>query len=174
MTPDEMVSLSIFLLVAGQETTVGLVGTGLRNLSRFPDAKASILEDKSLMTTAVDELLRYDGPVHLTGRIAGERVPWGDQVFGEGDATLCLASANRDEQQFPDADQLIPDRRSNYHLAFGSGIHFCLGDWLARTQAQIALSAFLSRYPDYHLEEEAPAWNSNLSVRALTTLKASI
>lgn len=174
LTDRELISLLIFLFIAGQETTVGLISTGLMNLSKYPDQSNKLLANPDLLPCAIEELLRYDGPVHLLGRIADEDITIDNSTIKKGETvTLCLASANRDSVHFDTADTLDIERHPNRHLAFGSGIHFCLGDWLAKRQGIIALGKFIETYPNHHIDTSSIAWNKNLSIRTLKNLPCS-
>lgn len=175
LSDDALISVFIFLFIAGQETTIGLISTGLLNLSKHPDQLNTLASNPGLMSNAIDELLRYDGPVHLLGRIASENIELGGHSIKQNDTvTLCLASANRDRQHFEDADILDITRQPNRHLAFGSGIHFCLGDWLAKRQGVLAIQKFLEVYPKYSIVNPAPQWNDNLSIRTLKHLPCRV
>jgi len=149
LTEDELVALVFLLLVAGHETTVNLIGNGVLALLRHPDQLALVRDDPALLGPAVEELLRYDGPVETsTMRYALEDVQIAGQVIPRGDSVLVvLGSANRDEARFPDPDRLDVTRRDHRHLAFGKGIHYCLGAPLARLEGTIAIGTLLRRFP---------------------------
>ncbi|UII31750.1 cytochrome P450 [Fulvivirga ulvae] len=175
LSDEALISIFIFLFIAGQETTIGLISTGLLHLSQHPDQLKELIRKPELAPRAVDELLRYDGPVHLLGRIAARDTQFDGQHIREGDAvTLCLASANRDDQYFENPDLLDISRHPNRHIAFGSGIHFCLGDWLAKRQGTLAIGKFIEIYPKYHIPDQTPQWNDNLSIRTIRHLSCSI
>lgn len=172
VSDEEIISLCIFLFLAGEETTVSLIGNGLLNLESFPDQKQLLLDEPAMIEQGIEELLRYDSPVHVVGRIATEEVRFGEQVIRKGDVcTLCLASANRDEDYFDNANELMINRSVNRHLAFGYGKHFCLGDWLARKQGRMAISSFLDKFPDYKIDENSLLLNNNLSIRSYLSIK---
>ncbi len=145
-----MVSL---LLIAGHETTVNLIGNGVLALMENPEQMERLRADPGLIKPAVEELLRYDGPLETaTERFAredvmlsGVTIPRGEMVFA------VVASANRDEGQFKDPDALDLTREPNRHLAFGQGVHFCLGAPLARLEGQIAINSLLRRIPELRL-----------------------
>src|SRR6185369_10317079 len=140
LSEDELLANCILLFSAGHETTVNLIGNGLLALLRHPEQKQLLQEDPNLIQSAVEEFLRYDGPVQLTGRGAKEDVEIGGKRILQGERVMTvLAAANRDPAQFPDPDRLDIRRENNYHLAFGQGIHFCLGASLARAEGQIAI-----------------------------------
>ena len=145
-----MVSL---LLIAGHETTVNLIGNGMLALMEHPAEMDQLRDDPGLIKPAVEELLRYDGPLETATEryaredvtIAGVTIPRGEMV------SAVLASANRDERQFDHPDELDLTREPNRHLAFGLGVHFCLGAPLARLEGQIAINTLLRRIPDLRL-----------------------
>ncbi|GAA0894593.1 cytochrome P450 [Fulvivirga kasyanovii] len=175
LSDDALISVFIFLFIAGQETTIGLVSTSLLTLSKYPSQLNTLAGNPELMPNAIDELLRYDGPVHLLGRIASENIELGGHCIKQNDTvTLCLASANRDSRHFENADILDITRQPNRHLAFGSGIHFCLGDWLAKRQGALAIQRFLEVYPTYSIVDHTLQWNDNLSIRTLKHLSCRV
>lgn len=147
LSGDEVIGNVVLLLVAGHETTVSLISNGIYNLLRHPDQLALLKEKPDLITTAVDELLRYDSPVQLTRRQASEDVDVGGQQIKAGQMlVLLLGSANRDPEQFADPDSLDITRTDNKHLSFGTGIHHCLGAALAEAEGQIAIATILRRF----------------------------
>ena len=167
----ELISICIFLFTAGEETTSGLIGVGVYHLTKDSNAARSSQE----WDLAIDELLRFNPPVQLLGRIAscdmnvhGKTIPNGSTV------TLCLGAANRDPEIFDRPDELILNRTQNRHLAFGSGIHFCLGDWLGKLQSRIALEELFLAFPGLHLATDELNWNKNLAIRSLTSLEVTI
>jgi cytochrome P450 len=149
LTEDELIAMIFLLLVAGHETTVNLIGNGMLALLRHPDQLRMLKDDPGLIVTAVEELLRYDGPVETsTFRYASADVECNGAVIPKGEMVLVvLASANRDASRFADADRLDITRTDNRHLAFGKGVHFCLGAPLARIEGQIAIGTMLCRLP---------------------------
>jgi cytochrome P450 len=162
--------------VAGHETTVNLIGNGTLALLRHPDQLRRLRADPGLIGSAVEELLRYDGPVQRTARvpaedvvIRGRRIPGGDMVMP------FIGAADRDPAQFPDPDRLDLARADNRHVAFGLGIHFCLGAPLARVEGQIALGTLVARLPRLALAtSEPPAYRQSLTLRGLKTLPVSV
>jgi len=142
----ELRSQSIGLLIAGFETTIGLIGNGVLALLRHPHEQARLRERPGLVARAVEECLRYDGPINLTIRVAHEDFPLGGQTIAR-DAVLMLllTSANRDPERFPDPDRFDVERDPNPHLAFGGGAHLCLGAHLARMEAQEAIGTLVAR-----------------------------
>jgi cytochrome P450 len=168
----ELLSTATLLFVAGFETTMNLVGNGTLALLRHPDQLTRLRDDPSLIRTGVEELLRYDGPVHVTARIATSDVEIGGETIHAGEqAVAILGAANRDPEQFPDPDRLDVARTPNRHLAFGGGPHFCLGASLARMEGQIAFDTLLRRLPDLELATEAPAYRDHYVIRGVTELR---
>ncbi|HEU4328167.1 MAG TPA: cytochrome P450 [Roseiflexaceae bacterium] len=170
----ELVAMVMLLLVAGFETTVNLIGNGVFSLLRHPEQRERLQAEPALIKTAVEELLRYEGPLETTTeRFAGEDMELGGALIPQGSPVrVVLASANRDETQFDQPDRLDITRTPNRHLAFGQGIHYCLGAPLARLEGQIAINTLLRRMPDLRLAvpPEAVSWRSGLLMRGLETL----
>jgi cytochrome P450 len=152
LTVPELLHNCIFLLNAGHETTANLIGNGLVTLSEHPSEKQRLIADKTLIKTAVEEILRFESSNQLGNRITTEPVKIGGvEMSVDMQITICIGAANRDPAQFPDPDRLDVGRTPNRHLAFGTGIHQCAGMNLARLEGAIAISRFLSRFPDYSL-----------------------
>ena len=171
VTTGQLVSLGIFLFLAGEETTSSSISTGLYNLMLRPDLYKHLRENPQGTDLAVEELFRYDPPVHILGRInKSELVVAGKTIPENSVLTLLLASANRDPSQFHDADQLRLQRNPNHHLAFGTGVHFCLGDWLGRIQTKIAIALFTQAFSKAEVLSQPVRWNKNLAVRGLASL----
>jgi cytochrome P450 len=138
----------IFLLNAGHETTTNLIASGMWLLLRFPDQLESLRKDFSLLSGAVEEMLRYEGPIQLNNRRLTAPIEVGGQRLAEGTfITLGIGAANRDPTQFPDADRFDVGRKPNRHVAFGHGDHACAGMNVARMEARIAFGALLKRFP---------------------------
>ena len=157
LTQAEMLSFCILLLVAGNETTTNLIGNALLCLDDFPDAMEALRAEPNLIPSAIEEVLRYRSPVQFTGRIATSDTIVGGQAIKAGQGIrLLLGSANRDEAQFPNADSFDIRRMPNRHLAFGHGIHFCLGAPLARLEAKIALTLLLERFSTIQRMRDVP------------------
>lgn len=171
---NELVSTIFLLIVAGHETTVNLLGNGTLALLQHPDQLSLLRADPSLLPTAVEELLRYTSPVSLSSaRWANEDIPLHGKVIRKGEQVFAaLIAANADEHHFSDPTVLDITRQENQHLAFGKGIHFCLGAPLARLEGQIAFGTLLRRLPDLRLavEPEQLVWNTSLLMRGLTRL----
>jgi cytochrome P450 len=165
----------LLLFVAGHETTVNLIGNGTRLLMEHPDALARFRADPSVDATAVDELLRMDGPVQFTARAVLEAVEFGGDVVEKGSVVMpVLGAANHDPAHFDDPDALLIDRsNAASHLALGSGIHFCLGASLARLEAQVAIGRFLRRFPTVEYAGE-PEWAPRISLRGMAKLPLEV
>jgi cytochrome P450 len=174
LSEDELLGMVFLLLVAGHETTVNLIGNGVLALLQHPDQLRKLRDDPSLIKPAVEELLRYDGPVEAsTERFAKEDVDMGGTVIPKGEMVLVvLASADHDPERFADPDELDITRADNRHLAFGKGIHHCLGAPLARMEGQIAISTLLKRMPNLRLKCSADSlsWRPGLILRGLRGL----
>jgi cytochrome P450 len=171
LSEGELLSTCVLLYIAGHETTVNLIGNGLLALLRHPGELARLRAEPRLIPSAVEELLRYDGPVQRTARIAGADVEIDGRAISKGAmAVVLVGAANRDPAQFPDPDRLDVARADNRHIAFGFGIHFCLGAPLARLEAQIAFAALLRRAPRLALATETPEWRDSQVLRGLKAL----
>jgi cytochrome P450 len=171
LSEEELIATCILLLAAGNETTTNLIGNGTLALFQNPEQHELLRKDRSLVEPAVEEMLRFTGPVQATARVALEEIDVGGQQIDEGQLALCLlAAANRDPAVFDDPEDFDIRRRENRHVAFGFGIHFCLGAPLARAEAQIAFDALLERMPDLRLESEDYEWNGNFILRGLKRL----
>jgi cytochrome P450 len=153
LTDTELFSMAFLLLLAGYETTMNLIASGTLALLTHPEEMARLREEPSLLPAAVEELLRFTSPVNrATDRFTTEDVPIGDVVVPAGEWVLiATTSANRDPAQFPDPDRLDLGRDTSGHVAFGYGIHYCLGAHLARMEAEVALGALLARFPEISL-----------------------
>jgi cytochrome P450 len=173
LSDHELLSMAFLLLVAGHETTVNLIGNGVLALLRHPDQLARLRADESLLPGAIEELLRFDGPAHTTTmRCAAEALTVGGVDIAEGELVMIgIGAANRDAEHFADADQVRVDREPT-HLAFGHGIHFCLGAPLARLEGVVAIGTLLRRFPG--LRPAAPAeslrWRPSTLLRGLVEL----
>ena len=166
----------MLLFGAGHETTVNLIGNGLLALHRHPDQLQLLQNDPSLIANAIDELLRYDSSVQLTGRTTLEEV---DDIGGislaKGQSVLCLlGAANHDPAVYPDPD-LFPVTRADIRpLSFGGGIHYCFGADLARTEGEIAIATLLRRLPNLRLDDPGhPDWRQTFVLRDLNKLPAN-
>jgi cytochrome P450 len=177
LTNEELTANIILLFGAGHETTVNLIGNGLLALHRNPDQLALLKAKPELITNAIEEFLRYDSSVQMTGRVTLEDIEdLGGKRIPRGETVLCLlGSANHDPAVYPDHPERLDITRANVKpLSFGGGIHFCLGAQLARLEAEVAISTLLRRLPDLRLDDaENPQWRSSFVLRGLTRLPAS-
>jgi pimeloyl-[acyl-carrier protein] synthase len=174
LAEDELLSTCLTLLVAGHETTTNLIASATWLLLRHPEQHARVRANPALMSSMIEEVLRFESPLHRVGRTAltdttvnGTPVRKGETVF------LLLAAANRDPAQFREPNTFDVTRTPNKHLAFGHGIHFCLGAALARLEAPIALRAIFERWPDARLTDEPLHWHSGV-MRGLERLPLEV
>ncbi len=171
LSEEELYSMVILLIVAGHETTVNLIGNGMLALLQSPEQLALLKSRPELMPNAIEEFLRYDGPVERsTPRFAAEDVEIGGQLIRRSEPVfVVLASADHDPALYPNPDQLDVTRENNRHLAFGLGIHYCLGAPLARMEGRIAVSTLLSRLPNLRLAVPVAqlTWRPNTFLRGL-------
>jgi len=174
MNMDEMLAMIFLLLIAGHETTVNLIGNGTLALLTHPEQMEKLHGDSSLVTSAVEEMLRFDSPVEMATErytrekieVSGVAIPAGARVY------VVIASANRDEQQFECVDQFDITRPNNRHLSFGMGTHYCLGAPLARIEGQIAITALLKHMPKLRLRvpHNEIRWRPGLVLRGVKAL----
>jgi cytochrome P450 len=171
LSEDELVATCVLLLFAGHETTTHHLANGLAALTRFPGQMAKLRRSPGLAAAAVEELLRYDGPIGAQVRIVqepqtlhGKPLQRGDRVF------LMLNSANRDPRAFPEPDRLDLERSGVAHLTFGFGPHICLGFPLARLEGQVALPAVLARWREIEVEDAPREWIDSLVLRGMKSL----
>jgi hypothetical protein len=166
LTEDELIATCVLLLVAGHETTVGLISNGILALLRHPDELALLRANPDLAASAVEETLRYDAPVQMTARVARDGMRVGPVAAREGALVLLLlAAAGRDPRVFADPDKFDIRRGSTGHLAFAAGPHFCLGAPLARLEAAIALESFARRLRAPELHVASLDYKPNLNLR---------
>jgi hypothetical protein len=177
LSNEELTANIILLFGAGHETTVNLIGNGLLALHRNPDQLALLKARPELIANAIEEFLRYDSSVQLTGRVALEDIDdLGGKKIPRGETVLCLlGSANRDPAVYPDQPDRLDITRQNVRpLSFGGGIHFCLGAQLARIEAEVAIAPLLRRLPDLKLDDaENAEWRPTFVLRGLKRLPAS-
>ncbi len=176
LSAEELRDQVVVLFVAGHETTVNLVGTGIYELLRHPDQLRLWRDDPSISPNAIEELLRFVAPVQFSRRIATSDLDYGGQTIGKGSFVLAgLASANRDESHWgPTANQLDLTRESaGSHLSFGNGIHYCLGASLAKLEGRIAIGSFIERFPHAKVVGE-PVWNGRINLRGLQELMVDV
>lgn len=175
LTEEELRSITLLLFIAGHETTMNLIGNGMKALLEHRDQFDRIVSDPTLVPGAIEELLRYDGPVHLTGRIATQELEVGGRTFRPGEQVITLlAAANRDPARFPDPDRLDVGRTDNHHLAFSHGIHYCLGASLARVEGQVAIGSLVRRFPRMELVTEQPVYRDHFVLRGLRELRVAV
>lgn len=175
MTTQELIAFVLLLYVAGHETTVNLIGNGMLALLRNRDQLTLLRDDPGLDGVAVDELLRYDGPVQLTVRVPVVPVAFGEIKVEPGTVVMTLlGAANRDPAMFTDPHALRLDRtNANRHLAFAAGVHYCLGASLAKLEAQVAIGSVIRRFPNVDLAGE-PDWRDRLTIRGVARLPLSL
>lgn len=168
---EELLATAILLFLAGHETTSNLIGNGVWALAAHPAERARLERQPERIGTAVEEFLRFEGPVQATRRIAladcelrGRRIRRGERVVA------VLGAANRDARVFEEPERLRIDRDPNRHLAFGAGIHFCLGASLARVEAHVAIAALVRRFPGFELDAKASRWKTSSNLRGLESL----
>lgn len=171
LSDEELVASCMILFANGEESFAHLIGNGMFALLRHPEAMALLRDDPTHIPTAIEELVRYDGPAPLVGRtllepveLHGRTIPAGSPVY------LLLASANRDPERFCNPDQLDVLRADNPHLGFGGGRHACLGAGIARIEAQVAISQLLRSLRDLRLATESPTWRADIFLRGLESL----
>jgi cytochrome P450 len=178
LTGNELLSTVFLLVMAGFDTTVNLIASGTLALLTHPGEMARLRQDPSLLPAAVEELLRFANPVnHANDRFTTEDVPVGDVVIPAGEWVLpATSSANRDPAQFPDPDRLNLGRDTSGHVAFGHGVHYCLGAPLARMEAEVALGALLARFPEISLAvpPEELRWRPVSLMNGLESLPAHL
>ena len=171
LTEDELLSNIILLFAAGHETTMNLIGNGMLALFRHPDQLAKLKADPSLIETAVEEFLRYDGSVQVTARVALEDIELGGKLIQQNQQSLILlGSANHDPAKFDKPDTLDITRQDNPHITFSHGIHHCLGAPLARVEAQLAINTLLRRMPNIQLAADHVEWREMITLRGLREL----
>ncbi|MDO8431489.1 MAG: cytochrome P450 [Candidatus Binatus sp.] len=173
----DLLSFVTLLLVAGNETTTNLIGNGMLALGRNPEQFAKLKRAPELLPSAIEEMLRYDGPVQSTARFPKAAVEVGGTEIPAGAITLVvIAAANRDPAQFKDPERFDIARHPNDHLAFGEGIHFCIGAPLARMEAAVAFESMLARFPRLDLKDPAfkPAYKGSYFLRGLGSLPMAI
>jgi len=175
LSDGELATLCVLLLVAGNETTTKLIGNAVVALLRNPEQLALLRAEPKRIAGAVDELLRYDGPVQLTSRMVLEDEDFAGCRFRRGQQlVLLLAAANRDPEAFPDPERLDVTRENVRHLAFGHGAHFCLGAQLARLETAHALEGLLARFPGLRFGDAPVAWGDNTVLRGPTRLPLAL
>lgn len=167
LTDAELLSTVVLLFGAGHETTKALLAQGLVALAAHPSQLALLRNRPELVSEAVDEMLRYDPPTQIAGRLVMDDLDFEGHRFSPGDRlALCIGAANRDPDRFDDPDAFVVDRADKGRLSFGGGIHFCLGADLARTESTIAFAELLRRIRRFELDEAAVRWRPTLVMRS--------
>src|SRR6202789_1392969 len=175
LTEEELYAKCIALFFAGHKTTRNFIANGMYPLLKHPEETAELREKPEMIRTAVEELLRYESPVQFTARVLKEEIEVCGQPIRKGWTVLCmLGAANRDPKQFKAPDQLDLNRLNNQHLAFGAGLHFCIGAQLARLEGQIAIINLLRRFPKMKLTGPRPEWASTFGFRGLKSLPVTM
>ena len=173
----ELLAFVVLLLLAGNETTTNLIGNGMLALLRHPDQFERLRHDPELIPAAIEEMLRFDPPVQMTVRMAEQDTAiGGTDVARNSMVFVLLAAANRDPRQFPNPERFDVGRTPNDHVAFGEGIHFCLGAPLARLEGVIAIGSVIERFPKLRLSdpEAKLAYRGSLALRGLESLPLAI
>jgi cytochrome P450 len=177
LTVDELLSFVMLLLLAGNETTTNLIGNGMLALGRHPGQLAMLRKEPALITRAIEEMLRYDGPVQSTVRHLNEDTNIGGTLIAAKTMVfVILAAADRDPAQFPNPETFDITRNPNEHVAFGEGIHFCIGAPLARLEGAIAIGTALERFPNLRLAdpEASLEYKGSYFLRGLKELRVAI
>jgi cytochrome P450 len=175
LTRNEVLTYTSVIAGAGNETTTRLIGWAGKVLADHPDQRRELVDDRSLIPNAIEELLRYEPPAPHVGRYVTRDVEYYGQTVPAGSAVLLLTgSANRDDRVFPDGDRFDIHRQIRQHLSFGFGIHYCLGAALARLEGRIALDEVLTRFPEWDVDLERASLASTSTVRGWDTLPAVV
>lgn len=174
LSDDELLGNLVLLFVAGHETTTNLIGNGLFTLLRHPGQLARLRAHPDLMGSAIEEMLRYEGPVNMLSRIPMEPLTLRGEVVQPGETIFFMVGgANRDPAVFDDPDRFDIARSPNPHLAFGAGIHYCVGAPLARLEAEVVFTRLLQRHPELALDDPVPRWRTLINLRGLEVLRVS-
>ncbi len=172
---EELIATCIMILIAGHETTASLLASSVLAFERFPEQRERLRSDAEVLPTAVEELLRFEGPAKMIGRVAREELELGGEAIPRGARVLLvLSAANRDPAVFDDPETLELGRAPNPHLAFGFGEHFCLGAHLARLEMRLALRSLYTRCPGLRVLTDRPAWRQTLVTRTLEQLPVAL
>jgi cytochrome P450 len=171
LTEEEVIATCIVTMVGGLETTTNLIGNGVLTLLRNPEQLKKLQEDRSLIPSGVEEMLRYESPSQHTGRIVPDDLELGGKSMRKGQAVMAvMAAANRDPERFPHPDSCDVARTDNRHLAFGYAAHYCFGAALARVEGQEVFEALIRRFPELYLQPAPLTWRNNLGLRGLVAL----
>ncbi|MBV9626120.1 MAG: cytochrome P450 [Acidobacteria bacterium] len=174
LSDEEVIANTIITMVGGQETTTNLIGNGVLTLLRHPHAIEALHDEPGLISSAVEEMLRYESPSQHTARLAPGDCTLGGKTIAKRQAVIAvMAAANRDPERFPEPDRFDITRKDNRHLAFGYAAHFCFGAPLARLEGQIAFETLLRRAPKLQLLPGPLVWRTNLGLRGLNSLRVS-
>ncbi len=176
LTIEELRANVTLLFAAGHETTVNLIGNGLWSLHNNPGQWAAIRDNPALIPNAIEEILRFESPVQLVGRVAAETIQFrgGEEVAAGSPIIALLGAANRDPDEYPEPDRMDVTRERLRPLSFGGGIHFCIGAQLARIEAEVVFTTLLRRLPEITLPERTtPKWRDTFTLRGLTSLPAT-
>ncbi|ETW99511.1 MAG: hypothetical protein ETSY1_14730 [Candidatus Entotheonella factor] len=174
LSEPELYTSCQLLLVAGHETTVNLIGNGMLALLRHDEQRRQLQDHPELIGSAIEELLRYDSPIQLFSRTVLEEMTYQGHTFQQGQLVgFLIGAANRDPEQFEQPHELDLTRQNNAHIAFGHGIHYCLGAPLARLEGQIAIKTLLQRMPNITLDTEKLTYQDNFVFRGLETFPVS-
>jgi cytochrome P450 len=175
LSNDEMLSMCALLMVAGHETTTGLIGNALLALDENRQAREMLLDEPSLATNAVEEFLRYDSPVQATDRFLTEPLEIDGQTLPAGAlVAVLLGAANRDPRLHDEPAELRLDRDDPRPLSFGHGIHLCVGAALARLEAKVAIPAFVERFPDYRVDRTHVVRKTSTTLRGPAVLPVTV
>lgn len=174
LSHEELLTTAVTVLIAGHETTTNLIGSAMLLLLRHPDQLQRLKENPELAPGAIEEVLRYEPPLQRVRRVAKQDIEMAGGTMRKGEVvSMMLAAANRDPRVFPDPHRFDITRKNNNHIAFGSGIHFCLGAALARLEGPIAVETMIRRFPKMRLELDNLTWKSDATLRGLDKLPVS-
>lgn len=175
LTEDELYAQCVMLLFGGHETTRNLIGNSIYTLLQQPESAEQLRDDPGLIRSGVEEFLRYQSPVQYLARLVKEDIELDDVVVEAGRPILImLAAANRDASHFKDPDKLDLSRANNTHLAFGAGMHFCIGNQIARLEAQSAILRIVQRFPRMRFADQAPQWAPNYVLRGFKSFPVAL
>ena len=175
LTRDEVLTYTMVIAGAGNETTTRLIGWAGKVLADHPDQRRELVEDPSLVRGAIEELLRFEPPAPHTGRYVARDVELHGRTVPEGSVMLFLnGAANRDDRRFPDPDRFDIHREITGHLTFGFGVHFCLGAALARLEGRVALEEVLKRFPEWEVDTARATLSPTSTVRGWESLPVTV
>lgn len=175
LNEQELIAMLVLLVFAGQVTTANLIGNAMLTMLRHPDEMARVRSEPALMRTAIEEFLRFESPTAMSARVAVEDIDVDGRCIRRGDLVLSLlGAANRDPAVFTEPDRLDVGRYPNPHVAFGGGVHYCLGAPLARLEAKVVFERLLARWDRMELDESGVEWLDSVSLRGLRSLPLRI